>query len=379
VFGVLYLDRSKGGAFTEEARGFVADLAELAGSTLHRASELEAMRRRVHDLERDLFARYDFTGIVTRDPKMTALLRLVAQIADSDATVLVRGETGTGKELIARALHMNSARAKRPFVALHTTALPGTVLESELFGHVRGAFTGADRERAGRIASAHGGTLFLDEVAEIPLDIQAKLLRFAQFGEIQRLGSDKKEEVDVRLIAATHQDLGALVAAGKFRQDLYFRLKVIELVIPPLRARRGDIALLLDHFISRYWRRKKGEGPTLTPRARERLDAYGWPGNVRELENLVERVALLATSDTVDVDLFPEELGQAADPPSDEGFSRFDHAELEAAREVAVQGVERRFLDGLLSKHGGNVSQAARDSNINRTYLQRLIARHRGA
>src|SRR5262249_33633966 len=232
-------------------------------------------------------------GIVTRDPHMLELLRVVAQVADSEATVLVRGETGTGKELIARALHVNSGRRRRPFVILHCSALPASLLESELFGHIRGAFTGAERDRAGRIAQADGGTLFLDEVGEIPAEAQAKLLRFLQFGEIMRVGSDKVEKVDVRVVAATHQDLDAMIRERRFRQDLYFRLKVVELTVPPLRERPGDILLLADAFLQKKWRRPN-ERPRLTARAEKALVAHAWPGNVRELEGLIERACLLA-------------------------------------------------------------------------------------
>jgi Nif-specific regulatory protein/two-component system response regulator HydG len=307
---------------------------------------------------------------------MIALLKTVAQVAESDATVLIRGETGTGKELIARALHVNSPRAQKPFVTLHTTALPGTVLESELFGHTRGAFTGADRDRAGRIASAHGGTLFLDEVAEIALEVQAKLLRFLQFGEIQRLGSDKTEKVNVRVIAASHQDLGALVKAGKFRQDLFFRLKVIELEIPPLRERTGDVPLLVKHFLARSW--KRSEPPRWTPRAERALYGHAYPGNVRELAHVVERASILATGPVLDVDLLPSDVSpaSAAEAPR-AGFAALTGDELEATKNRAAMAIEAEFLTALLESTGGNVSEASRVSGIHRSQLHKLMARHR--
>jgi transcriptional regulator with GAF, ATPase, and Fis domain len=283
VYGVIYLEnRERVDSFTPESRAFLAELAEVAGLFLRRASEREEMRRHTRSLERELFAQHDFEGIVTRDPRMLELLRVVAQVAGADAPVLVLGETGTGKELIARALHVNSPRRGRPFVTVHCSALPGTLLESELFGHVAGAFTDAKRDRPGRIASAHGGTLFLDEVGEIPLEAQAKLLRFLQFGEIQRLGSDRTEKVDARIVAATHRDLRQMIRDGRFREDLYFRLKVLDLTLAPLRERRGDIPLLVEHFLRRSWRRP-GERPRWTPRAERALQTYSYPGNVREL------------------------------------------------------------------------------------------------
>ncbi|HVG11249.1 MAG TPA: sigma 54-interacting transcriptional regulator, partial [Thermoanaerobaculia bacterium] len=283
VYGVVYLEnRQNVDSFSEDSRAFLAELTEVAGLFLLRASERETLRRRNRSLERDLFSQHDFAGIVTRDPRMIEILQVVAQVAGADAPILVLGETGTGKELIARALHVNSGRRGRPFVTVHCSALPGTLLESELFGHVAGAFTDAKRDRPGRLATAHGGTLFLDEIGEIPVEAQAKLLRFLQFGEIQRLGSDRTEKVDVRIVAATHRDLRQMVRDGRFREDLYFRLKVLDLALPPLRERRGDIPLLADHFLRRHWRRP-GEKPRWTARAERALLIHAYPGNIREL------------------------------------------------------------------------------------------------
>lgn len=377
VFGAVYVAYTTQDA-SRETLSFLAEFADLAGLFLKRAIEREALRRRSQGLERDLFARYDFQGIVTHDPKMLALLKTVAQVADSDATVLIRGETGTGKELIARALHMNSPRRSKDCITLHTSALPGTILESELFGHVRGAFTGADRDRVGRVASAQGSTLFLDEVAEIAPDVQAKLLRFLQFGEIQRVGSDRTEKVDVRVIAATHQDLPALVEAGKFRRDLYFRLKVVEIHIPPLRERSSDIPLLVEHFLRTSWKRP-GERPRFTARAERALREHTYPGNVRELAHVVERACILATGPELDVDLLPADLAppEAAGSASPPRFARLSADELEEAREASITEVDRAFLAALMERHGWNISQAARESGLNRTYLQKLLARHR--
>jgi Nif-specific regulatory protein/two-component system response regulator HydG len=378
VYGVVYLEFGEGTLeVPPAAREFLAEFAGVAGMFLNRALERETLRRRTRELERDLFARHDFEGIVTRHPKMMELLRTVAQVADSEASVLVRGETGTGKELVARALHVNSSRHKRPFVTLHTAALPGTMLESELFGHKKGAFTGADRDRTGRVAVADGGTLFLDEVAEIAPEVQAKLLRFLQFGEVQRLGSDHTERVDVRVVAASHQDLAALVREGRFRADLYFRLKVIELDIPPLRERASDIPLLVDAFVRRCWRRQGT--PRWSPRAERALASYAYPGNVRELAHAVERACILARGPELDLELLPPEMasaaGAAAAAPT--GFSEFTLGELTAAKDAAAAGLEETFLAGLMERCGGNVSQAARHAGIHRSQLQKLLARHR--
>jgi len=378
VYGVIYLEnRERVDSFDAECCAFLTELADVAGLFLLRASERETLRLRNRSLERDLFAQHDFAGIVTRDTRMIELLRVVGQVAGAEAPVLVLGETGTGKELIARALHVNSPRRARPFVTVHCSALPGTLLESELFGHVAGAFTDAKRDRPGRLASAHGGTLFLDEIGEIPIEAQAKLLRFLQFGEIQRLGSDRTEKVDVRIVAATHRDLKQLVREGRFREDLYFRLKVLDLTLPPLRERRGDVPLLVDHFLRRHWRRQ-GERPRWTARAERALLAHSWPGNVRELGHAVERACLLARGPELDIELLPPELaGAASDPGAEPVFVEFSGTALNEAREVAVDAVEQRFLAELMSRCDGNVSRAAREAGLHRSYLQKLLARHR--
>ncbi|MCP4661740.1 MAG: GAF domain-containing protein, partial [bacterium] len=307
VYGVVYLEnRQRPDAFSPESRAFVAELAEVAGIFIRRALDRQALEERRRSLESDLLSQHDFGGIIARHPRMLEVLKLVAQVADSDASILVRGETGTGKELIARALHVNSSRRDRPLVMLHCAALPATLLEAELFGHLAGAYTDARRDRRGRLAAAHGGTLLLDEVAELPVEVQAKLLRFLQFGEIQRVGSDQVERVNVRIVAATHRDLRQLSREGRFREDLYFRLKVIEVELPPLRQRPSDIPLLLEHFLRRHWRRP-GEQPQWTTSAAAALRSYDYPGNVRELEHAVERACLLATGATLDVDRLPPE------------------------------------------------------------------------
>ncbi len=383
VYGVLYLDRpSADGGFVDSAVRLVRDAAALGGLLLRRAIEREEMKRRVQSLERDLTARHDFQGIVTRDDKMLRLLKTVAQVAASDATVLVSGETGTGKELVARAIHANSPRAKRPFVVLHCTALPATLLESELFGHVRGAFTGADRDRTGRVAAAHGGTLFLDEVAEIPAELQAKLLRFIQFGDVQKVGSNQVEKVDVRLVTATHRPLRALVEEGKFRQDLYYRIHVVELRLPALRERIGDVPALVDAFLREpTGREPTGKGtaarPHFTAAAMALLLAHDYPGNVRELKHIVERARVLATGPELGVDLLPPELCPVAEgPTSTDEDTKTVPTSLARVREAAVRAAEEAFLRDLWERTGGNVSQAARESGIHRSYLQRLFAKH---
>ena len=383
VLAVIYLDRARGrGGFPEHAPALAAEIAEMAAAFIRRALERKALAERARTLEKDLLSQHDFEGILTQDPAMLALLATVAQVADSNAGVFIRGETGTGKELIARALHVNSPRRHKPLVTLHCTALPATILESELFGHVRGAFTGADRDRTGRAASAHGGTLFLDEVAEIPAEAQAKLLRFLQFGEIQRLGSDKVEKVDVRVVSATHQNLEEAVEKGRFRQDLYYRLKVIEIELPPLRDRKGDLPLLLDAFLRRSARDPK-QVPRLSAEAMQALNAYSFPGNVRELAHLAERACVLARGPEIGLTDLPREVLSASAPASAAGgrplFTELSGEALDLAREEATSAIERDFLTRLLAENGGKVAVAARQARMHRSYLQKLLAKHKDA
>ena len=350
-FGALYVEHPRVGGFTPEARAFVLDGAELAGLALHRAVQRAELTRRSRALENDLLAQFDFGGIMTRDPAMLHLLKTVAQVANAKASVLIRGESGTGKELIARALHVNSGRSRGPFVALHCAALPSAMLESELFGHVRGAFTGADRDRGGRLASASGGTLFLDEVGELPPDVQAKLLRAVQFGELQRVGADKVEKVDVRVVSATHRDLRELSKKGLFREDLYFRLKVIEVVVPPLRERPGDIAALTAHFLKLHG---NGTHRHLTREAMSCLELYEWPGNIRELENAIERACLLASGDAIDVDALPPEIASELAAPHPARAA----SDLPAAISRPVASVTSAPAPAVLAA-GGSGSEAA--------------------
>lgn len=255
----------------------------------------------------------DLTGIIGNSAPMQEVYKLIRQVAASNATVLLRGESGTGKELVARAIHRNSSRAKGPFVAVSCAALPETLLESELFGHEKNAFTGATSQKQGRFELAHQGTLFLDEIAEISPAVQVKLLRVLQEREFERVGGTKPIKVDVRLIAATNKDLRQLVERKAFREDLYYRLHVIEIYLPPLRDRREDIPLLVEHFLNRFnqqnGRRLKGA----TPEAMELLMRYDWPGNVRELENTVERAVVLSDPDAewLTPELLPQSITQA--------------------------------------------------------------------
>jgi len=250
--------------------------------------------------------------IVGQSPALRSTLDIIRQAAPSSATVLLLGESGTGKELFARALHEHSTRAQAPFVPINCAAIPDTILESELFGYERGAFTGAVARKEGRIERAQGGTLFLDEIGELSLGVQVKLLRFLQEGEIERLGGTSPVKVDSRVVAATNRDLSSAVQSGKFREDLYYRLNVIQVILPPLRERVEDIPLLADHFVGKYAAKNGKQFSGITPSAMEALEAYPWPGNVRELEHAIERAVVLSSGSEIDIDALPQPVVQAA-------------------------------------------------------------------
>ncbi len=289
-----------------------------AESYLTKPLELDAVNAIVaRGLERALLSReaaqlrdrvdelYQFDSILGEHPSMQRLMKNVAQVARSRATVLIHGETGTGKELIASAIHQNSNRKEKPFVRLNCASLSETLLESELFGHERGSFTGAVGRRDGRFTQADGGTLFLDEVSEIPAGVQIKLLRFLQEREFERVGGNETLKVDVRVVAATNRDLKQRVDEGRFREDLYYRLKVVQLDVPPLRVRRSDIPLLAQTFVRKYARENAREVNGFTQRALQHLMIYPWPGNVRELENAIERAVVMCEGDLIDIDDLP--------------------------------------------------------------------------
>jgi DNA-binding NtrC family response regulator len=305
---------------------------------------------------------------IGQDPKVLALLEVVKQVADTDSTVLVTGESGTGKEVLARAIHATSSRAAHPLVAVNCAAIPETLLESELFGHSRGAFTGATQSRIGRFAAADGGTLFLDEIGDLGPTLQAKLLRVIQDKEVTPLGETAPTKVDVRIVAATHCDLEARIRDGRFREDLYYRLSVIPLELPPLRERAGDIPALVRHLLTvhnaRHGRRISGfDGP-----ATERLQAYRWPGNVRELENLVERLVVTKGQGEIGIaDLPPRVGGVRREPAAAEGPAQLPEAGIDLAR--ALEEFEHRMIVQALERTGWNKNRAAALLGMNRTTL----------
>ncbi|HRY05705.1 MAG TPA: sigma 54-interacting transcriptional regulator [Hyphomicrobiaceae bacterium] len=315
--------------------------------------------------------------LVTNDRKVLALLERVHQVAPSNASVLLQGESGTGKTHIARLIHRLSRRAEKPFVEVNCAAIPTTLIESELFGHVKGAFTGAMRDRPGRFQAAHGGTLFLDEIAEIPMHLQAKLLRVLQDQEFEPVGSDKTVRVNIRIITASNRDLREMVDIGDFRADLYYRLAVFTLNVPPIRERRGDIPLLLRHFCDNLEARGYPAGISCSAEALQILMNYHWPGNVRELENAVEHALICAVDGTVKPESLPEQIRMSvlAKQMWSGADKAVQHPAESSAGDVDEDDVARREIENALVQANGNRSAAAKLLGVDRTTLWRRMQR----
>jgi DNA-binding NtrC family response regulator len=303
-------------------------------------------------------------GFVGKDPAVRAVLETAVQVADSNATVLITGETGTGKELIAKALHEQSSRRQSGFIAVNCGALTDTLLESELFGHLRGSFTGATETRQGKFEAADGGTIFLDEIADMSHGLQVKILRVLQTGEYAPVGSAANRRCDVRVVAASNEPLRPLVATGRFRADLYYRLNVICLDVPPLRARRGDIPLLVEHFLTRFCLEYRRPSLTVSADAERVLMRHGYPGNVRELENAVRRAVILCRGNTILTTDLPRDMLEPG--PSD---SSMEATGFHTARARALEDFERDFLASLLHECGGIISRAAHRSGLSERNL----------
>ena len=322
-------------------------------------------------------------GLIGRAATFRAMLELVARVAPSEATVLLQGESGTGKELVARAIHDASRRADRPFVAVDCSGLTETLFESELFGHEKGAFTGASQRARGKIELAHGGTLFLDEIGELPLDLQPKLLRVLDRREVQRIGESTVRKVDVRIVAATHRDLKTMVSSGSFREDLYFRLSVMSVELPPLRERGDDILVLAEKFIADTGRRLSGKhAPALGLAARQALLRHPWPGNVRELKNTIERATYLAKGPIEPADLLlgrpagTRQAEPAAAPSQPAGdLGALIDLPFKEAKQSVLDDFETRYFTHLLEAHDGNLSRASAEAGITRYYLRELLKR----
>ncbi len=322
----------------------------------------------------------------TQTPAMHAVFDTIIEVARASAPVLIQGETGTGKELIAEAIHEHSPRSDGPYIVIDCTSLPAELIETELFGHEKGAFTGATSERTGAFFAANGGSVFIDEIGELPLELQPRLLRVLEKQEVKKVGGNRTQTLDARVIAATNRDLALEVAAGRFRQDLYFRLNVLKISVPPLRQRSDDILFLARKFLADF-------GLELTPAVEAQLSTYPWPGNVRELRNVIDRGAALSD----DTFRLPEDFGQTLDlsgpwntdnstepanisknltPVGDITRPLWEGLPYKEARDAVMADFEKGWLDALLKTHGGNISAAARASGLHRNLIHRMIARY---
>jgi two-component system nitrogen regulation response regulator GlnG len=372
------------GAYDYIAKPFDLDevvlLAERAIAAAHLTEEVIRLKSGLREV-------WEFGALVGRHPRMQDVYKTIGRIAGSDVTVLLRGESGTGKELVARAIHHYSRRAGRAFVAVSCAAIPATLLESELFGHERGAFTDAKERRLGKLELAHGGTFYLDEVGDMPIDLQTKLLRALQERTIERVGGNEPIRIDVRVLAATHRDLEAMMRDGTFREDLYYRLNVVTLNLPPLRERRRDIPLLVEHFLAKYASELGDRG--VAPEALDRLVGHDWPGNVRELENVIQRAMVMATSGVI----LPEHLpigpvSAAASVAVDATLEEIiERKLLECVRGLRSQSsanlydlmiglVEKPLLRAVLRETSGNQVRAAQILGINRNTLRKKLTEH---
>lgn len=360
------------GAYDFVAKPFTPDHLTVV---VEKALAEQVLREENRSLREQLSRHYSFDNIIGRSPAMSQIFDAIRKVADTNINVLITGASGTGKELIARSIHANSRRGSRSFVALNCGALPEHLVESEIFGYERGAFTGAARPKPGLLESAHGGTFFMDEVGELPASLQVKFLRVLQDGKFRRLGSTQEREVDIRVICASNQELERLVDTGKFREDLYYRVNTFTIAIPPLRQRRDDIPLLANHFLAKYREENEIAITGIEPDAMDLLCSHEWKGNVRELEHVIERAMVLANGEKITVAELPQSLqsvpvGQTATP------QQYMDLPFKEAKAHLVEDFERRYIGEVLRKYQGNISRAAWHSGIDRRSLHRLLAKY---
>jgi two-component system NtrC family response regulator len=339
------------------------------GALVERALERVQLIEEVRLLRDNVSSRYRFDTIIGNSQPLLAVLEQAARVAPTDATVLIQGETGTGKEVLAKAIHYNSLRRERPFVTINCGAIPAELLQSELFGHLRGSFTGATTHKKGKVELADTGTLFLDEIGELPPELQVRLLRLIQEREIEKIGATQAAKVNVRIIAATNRDLPSLVASGTFREDLYYRLSVVPIELPALRHRGDDISLFVDHFFENAKKRHGKHGLNFPPHLYPYFTAYGWPGNVRQLENTVERIVVLNSGDQVSLEELPEFLRP-------EPRAAATRKAIRTTEGISLGAVERDLIFQALSQFNWNQSRAARYLGITRKTLLYRIAKH---
>ncbi|MFH1742870.1 MAG: sigma-54 dependent transcriptional regulator [bacterium] len=370
------VDAMKHGATDYISKPFTPDELRVV---LRKVSERSALIRENLALREKLQSHQGFEGILGESPAMERVFGLIRRVAPTDGTVLIYGESGTGKEMVARAIHHLSSRTKRPFLACDCSALAPTLLESELFGHVKGSFSGAIATKKGLFEAANGGSLFLDEVGNLSTETQGKLLRVLETRCVKKVGDTPEIEVDIRLIAATNRDLAEMIEQNEFREDLFYRLNVVPVYLPPLRERRGDIPLLALAFLERFLEESPLRVRGFTPEALAIMESYNWPGNVRELRNMIERVAILCDDERVQPSDLPPELQKVSIhqdrsplPPTWERFKDLKRR----VRDAAVHELEKRFLVEALERSGGNVSQAAELVGMQRTQFHALMSKH---
>jgi len=366
IIGLIYLDTSSAKeGFDEEHVQLLSAIGGIVATPLENLRRVEWLQSENQRLNAVINIEHNMIG---ESPRMLEVYQFIARVACADSTVLVRGESGTGKELVARAIHQNGPRASKPFVAINCASLTETLLESELFGHERGSFTGAVAQKKGKLEVAHGGTVFLDEVGELASSLQAKLLRVLQERAFERVGGTRPVEVDIRLMAATNRDLEEAVEEGAFRRDLYYRLNVVSLVMPPLRERREDIPLLASYFVARYAERCKRRVMGISREVRARLLSYDWPGNVRELENAIERAVVLGAADVVMTEDLPEALLER-EPPRGVRPVKYYEAIKEAKKQIILNALDQAGGNhvetaGLLGVHPNNLHRLMRNLNL---------------
>lgn len=361
------IEAMKKGAYDYVSKPFKADEILIR---LQRLTDQETLMFENQSLKRVLHQETSFSNIIARSPRMLDIFDTIRKIADYKTTVLITGESGSGKELIARAIHFNSPRSNKPFIAINCSAIPETLLESELFGYVKGSFTGANKDKKGLFEEASGGTLFLDEVGDLPLSLQVKLLRAIQEEEIRRVGDTKTLKIDVRLITATLKNLGEEIKKGTFREDLYYRLNVLPIHLPPLRERKEDIPLLAETFLSRFSKEMDKKVKKLSPEAIQFLTDYSWPGNVRELENTIERAMVLETGEELRPDSLPDSVRNVEVNPA----IRAAASELSIKKMMVI--MEQELIKKALEKTGGNRTWAAKLLEISHRALLYKIKRY---
>ena len=376
IYGVVYLDnRTLEGAFDEKIFEFAVSFTDFISIAAYHALEWRSIQKKRRILEQELRSKYDFDGIIGCSPKMLDVLEIISQVADTDAPVLIEGETGTGKELVARALHYNSGRHELPLVSINCGAIPDNLLESELFGHMKGAFTGAFKTRKGKFEQAERGTIFLDEVDEMSPALQVKLLRILQWGEFSPLGSDEEKTCDVRCVVAAKQNLKQLVDDGKFRDDLYYRLNLIRIVIPPLRERKEDILPLAHHFLNSASEKLSKPIETFSPEVEQVLMHHNFTGNVRELENIVRRAVILCKGNKIETQHLPTEMlagsGENLKPSTSSVNKNFQEE-----KNKIIEDFERQYLEKMLKECNGVIKHAAQKSGINESNLHAKLKKY---